>query len=75
MNLGSRLTENCAAPLSGGRHESLPTRSADDDWLHRSAWKFRQAITLRVPVGFQDAEGFHCLCPTSGENSNAAFTE
>ena len=33
--------------------------SRQDDWLHQAAARFRSAITLRIPVGYQDETGFN----------------
>ena len=33
--------------------------SRQDNWLHEVAARFRSAITLQIPVGYQDATGFN----------------
>lgn len=37
------------------------------DWLHEAAARFCSAITLQVPVGYEDEEGFHCGDPSMME--------
>ena len=44
------------APLSVVAHESQIR-------LHQAAARFRSAITLQVPVGYEDEQGFHYGAP------------
>jgi hypothetical protein len=58
MNFGSRLSEKSAA-LAFTERTSPDAANPPDDWLQRSTARFRAAITLQIPVGFQDEKGFH----------------
>lgn len=42
---------------------STSTSSQHNDWLHEAAARFCSAITLQIPVGYEDEEGFHCGDP------------
>jgi hypothetical protein len=43
-------------PARVDREPGAPTKTA---WLRRVAVKFCSAITMQVPVGFEDETGFH----------------
>jgi hypothetical protein len=59
MNFGSRLSEKSAALALTERAVASFPDNTPDDWLRRSTARFRAAIMLQVPVGFQDRQGFH----------------
>jgi hypothetical protein len=39
------------------------TSTGHQDWLHEATARFRSAITLQIPIGFQDRDGFHSGLP------------
>jgi len=63
MNFGRRLSEKCAAVTLAQKAETFTGSSQHDDWLRKAAERFRSAITLRIPVGYQDETGFHHIPP------------
>jgi hypothetical protein len=60
MNFGRRLTERCAATVTARKDETFTGSGEPDAWLRQAAARFRSAITLQIPVGYQDETGFHC---------------
>ena len=59
MNFGRQVSEKSAAATLAREGETFTGTSQSDDWLHQAAAHFRSAITLQVPVGYQDEAGFH----------------
>ena len=59
MNCGPRLSGKCATATLVRSNETFPGSSQHDDWLHKAAARFRLAMTLQVPVGYEDEAGFH----------------
>jgi len=59
MNFGRRSSEKCAAAPAIWSNEMFTGDNRTDDWLCQTAARFRSAITLQIPVGYQDATGFH----------------
>jgi hypothetical protein len=73
MNFGSRLSEKTATLAF--THRTTAAANPPDDWLHRSAAKFRAALLLQVPVGYQDKAGFHSGQPPAGNYASYGFGE
>ena len=63
MNFGRQESEKCATATLARNGETFTGSSHHDDWLHQAAARFRSAITLQIPVGYQDEAGFHCGQP------------
>jgi hypothetical protein len=61
MNFGRCSTERCAATVTARKDETFTSTGHPDDWLHKAAARFRSAITLQIPVGYEDETGFHCV--------------
>ena len=59
MNYGRRSSEKCAAATLTRNDETSAGSGQQDGWLLQAAARFRLAITLQIPVGYQDAAGFH----------------
>ena len=59
MNFGRQESEKCAAATLAQGGETFTGTSQHDDWLRQAAERFRLAITLQIPVGYQDETGFH----------------
>jgi hypothetical protein len=59
MNFGRRLSEKCATATLAQNDETFTGSSQRDDWLRKAAVRFRSAMTLQVPVGYEDEAGFH----------------
>jgi len=59
MNFGRRSSEKCAAAPTMWASTTFTGGNRADDWLQEAAARFRSAITLQIPVGYQDANGFH----------------
>jgi len=54
MNFGRRSSGKCAVAPTVWNNATFTC-----DWLREAAARFRLAIALQVPVGYQDATGFH----------------
>jgi hypothetical protein len=67
MNFGRRLSEKYAAGTSARKDETFTGSSQHDDWLRQVAARFRSAITLQIPVGYEDETGFHQVPPNGCE--------
>jgi len=75
MNFGSRLSEKSAALALTERTVASCPANPTDDWLHRSTARFRAAIMLQVPVGFQDRQGFHSGQPAITNFGSSSLSE
>jgi len=79
MNFGRRLSEKCATATLAQEDETFTGSRQHDDWLHKAAAQFRLAITLQIPVGYQDEAGFHyvtrheCDPQRTAEETNHRF--
>jgi hypothetical protein len=73
MNIGCQISEESASRLATARLDRAPAAYDDADWLDRAATQFRLAMTLQIPVGFEDEAGFHYGVPTgAAENRRHA---
>jgi hypothetical protein len=59
MNFGRQASEKCAAATLAQNGGTFTGSGQHDDWLHSATARFRAAITLQIPVGYQDETGFH----------------
>lgn len=60
MNIGCQTTGGNVSCVATARFDREAAAKNSSDWLDRAAARFRLAMTLQIPVGYEDEEGFHC---------------
>lgn len=63
MNIGCPVSKKNLNRLATARLDREPEVQSQADWLVRAARQLRAALSLQIPVGFQDDTGFYCGDP------------